>query len=782
MAEVKVIKIDTKPAETSIKSLRQQLKELKDQMAGLEEGSQEFLDVAAAAGQVKHQIDEIQESVRGASADFGDMLSSATGALNGIVGGFTAAQGVMNLFGIESEATVEAMKKLQALMAIGQGISQIDAGIKAFNKFAAAIKTTSLNRQFLNKATKQGNTLQKENVVVTSAAAKATELWGKAMKGIGLAALLFALDLAIKGIQELIRMFNAAHSDSYKLEQALKSVNTQLEYLEKRLSVRKQVLEFESSLRSTSLTSLETVNSINKLLDSFDSYIEYGKLKVDIAKNYNIKDIGTEAVDAIDIVNGLIDAFDLLEQNSGKYPLDKYNKFFNDATESFSTISKIIGQIQKGGVVDPLQLHGLFPTVEDLRDTLVDLYKQIEKGEKNLQKIGKEDDKKDPLYQRVELLKSLATILEKLLTTETSLYKNTAKAVDLHNTTILKKLELERDSKVNAAEIYKIRIDENARENEVYAKSNKYLQDQIHYYNLLLDTQQKGSKEYEQTLADISYIKHLLKERDKEAQEGLTHLKNALGEIKVGIKSASDEADRLGDIISNRLANVDVWRWWEVWVNKVNGQFDVLIDSVSRFNESNYGLSRGWTTALSDMQVAFAGFTEIIAKDGEVSAAKWAQSFAAGAQAVGTILNTLSEEQDGNTKEGFESQKKYQIGATVFNTAAGIVNAWVSAMAPTNSYLTLPGQIALASTTTAALIALAGAQIAKIQKVTFDSNGADLSTGSIASTLVAPTQYTQAVQNANIESKLGDSRVYVVESDINQTGRRVSVQENENIY
>ena len=117
MAKVEVLNIDTSQATSSIKALRQQLKELKDQMAGLEEGSEEFLKVAASAGEVKHQIDEIQQSVNGASADFGDMLSSATGALNGIIGGFTAAQGVMNLFGIESEATVEAMKKLQALMA-----------------------------------------------------------------------------------------------------------------------------------------------------------------------------------------------------------------------------------------------------------------------------------------------------------------------------------------------------------------------------------------------------------------------------------------------------------------------------------------------------------------------------------------------------------------------------------------------------------------------------------------------------------------------------------------
>lgn len=166
METVQVLKIDTQPAQTSIKDLRNQLKAFKDEMAGLEEGSDAFLEVATKAGAVKHQIDEITQTVNGASADFGDMLGNATGALNGIIGGFTAAQGALSLFGVESEEVLESIKKLQSLMAVGQGIAQIDKGVKALAKLNAAIVGTSKSAKIL-KAVLQPKVLTAVTIALT---------------------------------------------------------------------------------------------------------------------------------------------------------------------------------------------------------------------------------------------------------------------------------------------------------------------------------------------------------------------------------------------------------------------------------------------------------------------------------------------------------------------------------------------------------------------------------------------------------------------------------------
>lgn len=140
---IKVLQIDTDPATKSLKDLRNELKGFKDQMANLEEGSDAFLEIANKAGEVKHQIDEINESIKGASADFGDMVGNVTNVVAGLVGAFEAVAGGLQAMGVESEAVDETIARMQGLMAVVQGLSAIDDGIKSLDKLAASITSTS---------------------------------------------------------------------------------------------------------------------------------------------------------------------------------------------------------------------------------------------------------------------------------------------------------------------------------------------------------------------------------------------------------------------------------------------------------------------------------------------------------------------------------------------------------------------------------------------------------------------------------------------------------------
>ena len=136
---IKVVEIDTNPAVKSLKDLRKELMEYKNQMANLEEGSDAFLEVANKAGEVKHQIDEINESIKGASSDFGDMVGNVTNVAAGITGAFQAVAGGLQAMGVESEAVDKAIAKMQGLMAVTQGLSAIDDGIKSFDKLRKSI-------------------------------------------------------------------------------------------------------------------------------------------------------------------------------------------------------------------------------------------------------------------------------------------------------------------------------------------------------------------------------------------------------------------------------------------------------------------------------------------------------------------------------------------------------------------------------------------------------------------------------------------------------------------
>ena len=124
------IDIETSQTESSLKALREELKRVKDEMAGLEEGSDAFLQAAKKGGELQHQIQEINQSIRGASADFGDMLGNITNVGAGITGAFQAAKGAMELMGVESENVTKAIKDMQSIMAMTQGLDAIDNAIQ----------------------------------------------------------------------------------------------------------------------------------------------------------------------------------------------------------------------------------------------------------------------------------------------------------------------------------------------------------------------------------------------------------------------------------------------------------------------------------------------------------------------------------------------------------------------------------------------------------------------------------------------------------------------------
>lgn len=150
--KVQIIQINTDPAKKSLKDLRKELKDLKDEMVNLEEGSDAFLEVAQKAGEVKHQIDEISESVKGASSDFGDMVGNISNVTAGLVGAFSAVQGGLQAMGFESKAIDESIKQMQGLMAVVQGLGQIDTAIKSLNKLQKSITSSTKAAQLLKAA------------------------------------------------------------------------------------------------------------------------------------------------------------------------------------------------------------------------------------------------------------------------------------------------------------------------------------------------------------------------------------------------------------------------------------------------------------------------------------------------------------------------------------------------------------------------------------------------------------------------------------------------------
>ena len=172
------------------------------------------------------------------------------------------------------------------------------------------------------------------------------------------------------------------------------------------------------------------------------------------------------------------------------------------------------------------------------------------------------------------------------------------------------------------------------------------------------------------------------------------------------------------------------------------------------------------------------------------------------AQGIGDLMGTISDIWQDSIKERvkngkiteeqgkkeFEKSKKLQIATAIINGLAGVATAVSTAM----SLGPIAGPI-MAAVNSAMVIATTAAQISKIKSTTFDSGGGSM--GGEVSAQAAPTpaameyvpnystNVTGESETVNLANAVNDGqkdqRVYLVESDINEVGKRVEVREKE---
>lgn len=150
--EVEILQVDTSGSQTSIRDLKREIKDLKGQLLGLEQGTKEYNDVLLEVANKTHDLKEMQEEVARSSQDFGDQLGNAQRTLAGMSGAFQAVLGALSLMGVEMGDDIKMLKMLQSAMAITQGVAAIDAGVKSFKALTIAIRASSAAMSGMQKA------------------------------------------------------------------------------------------------------------------------------------------------------------------------------------------------------------------------------------------------------------------------------------------------------------------------------------------------------------------------------------------------------------------------------------------------------------------------------------------------------------------------------------------------------------------------------------------------------------------------------------------------------
>lgn len=138
------ININTGDAQVSLKSLREEIKNAKNEMLNADEGSKAYADALQKAADKTFQLREAQEKIRGTASDLGEILGNSNKVLAGVASGYAAAQGAIGLFGGESKELEKQLLKVQSVMAIASGIAGVEGMLKNVTNLGTQLKSLSI--------------------------------------------------------------------------------------------------------------------------------------------------------------------------------------------------------------------------------------------------------------------------------------------------------------------------------------------------------------------------------------------------------------------------------------------------------------------------------------------------------------------------------------------------------------------------------------------------------------------------------------------------------------
>jgi hypothetical protein len=168
--------------EKSTDSLRQRLKNLTQQIAELKlagkDNTDQYKQMVIEAGNIKDAIGDAAAEIKNAGSDtrtFDNLLGSA----QAVAGGFAVAQGAAALFGDENEDLQKTLLKVNAAIAITQGLQSVSAALE--KEGALSLLATNVQLKVKNAQKVIENGLESESIIVRGAATIAQKALNAAM-------------------------------------------------------------------------------------------------------------------------------------------------------------------------------------------------------------------------------------------------------------------------------------------------------------------------------------------------------------------------------------------------------------------------------------------------------------------------------------------------------------------------------------------------------------------------------------------------------------------------
>jgi len=296
----------------TVKGLRTQLKEAVANVALMADKfgatSKEAINAAKRAAELKDRIGDAKALTDAFNPDA--KFKAVAASLSGVAGGFSALQGAMALFGAENKDVEKALLKVNAAMALSQGLQAVGESIDSFRQLGAVIKSTTVYQEANNAATKTAAAVQRAFGIATVETSTGFKVLKGAIVATGIGALVVLLGAVInnfdaisdwikksplgalakgvgslvEGFTDLIGVTSEAERNLAKLSVANKRAN---EDIENRIKVLKAQGGSEEEIYK--LSQQRVNNELNTLRESLKTK---GKLTEDEAKQF--RDLKTE--------------------------------------------------------------------------------------------------------------------------------------------------------------------------------------------------------------------------------------------------------------------------------------------------------------------------------------------------------------------------------------------------------------------------------------------------------------------------------------------------------
>lgn len=766
----KVISVDTKTSSKSIKQLREEVAGLTAELEDLEIGSTDYTKKLEELVNVQNKLGVATESMQGKTVNAVKAFDSINQVAGGLAGGVSAVSAAFTLFGKDTENLQKTMVKLQAAIAIVQGIGGLKGlgegilnGVKSFKALSVAITGTSA----------------------------AMNGFKAALVSTGIGALLVAVGLLIDKLTSL--------KDEAKL------TSDEIENIRQRNeNLRTQAKEsfWEEEYNSLIKLNPELQDEIENVIKATDAYRELSKVGAAVTlQTFEEREAKAFLKDIIELDKAFRNA------------LTAYDKDLLSIGTRFGKTEEEISELFKNTLYRQQFLKKV--TGKDVKEARLELQRVSESLADNTKYL---DETKNPLKDYQNLVKTGNKILEDRKKAEEEAARARKQALD--------KLQDEIKTKKAAIDKYwsdneKTLLSETDRENLIL-KENYQLQ--LNDLKWLLDKKELTQEEYLKRVKQVNdaYNKEYLEDQREIYKTELQDRLSALQEMQDRESQlfANKEAAGKSGSYETRVqqfgstdfyqSGEDVQRQYQDTLAYNEQLYNLTKDRITRENElmsqQQAILDEQYNNKLITEQ-EYANQSQAIklqqeANDIALSEAANAreeadlQAFkdrqAKKQQAIqatmnvasslsGALANVFKQEASDDKKSEKQREKSFKVYKALATTQA-IIDTISSAQGAYKAMVGIPFVGPILAPIAAATAVIAGiANVKAIQNEQLPSSGgsgSDAGTTAPAALNTAPVEYTRNLLGNKETDELNQPvKCYVVESDITTAQTKVAVTE-----